>query len=277
MLQVSKGGLAFILVQSAAIFISGQDIEGITSPCTANRPCGIALASHNQITLRCHNIPEKANVSWQYLNIFEPHGEPVTFVTSSGPVIGLKQAHLLNVKTQLNYRHLTLRNPSVESSGVYTCKVGDNTLAYYEIDFQDAEQMYVSYADLGEMVQKETLSDLGNLGKVLMFTVWGEWQPCDRCGRRGERKRVGFCYFEVTKGNMMTKNPTPCGFLQLQYPDIEVMHRVEVRIEGCEVSCAELSPLKANTASGRFVLLDIYHTRLHANIILTCPTSSIYR
>ncbi|MEE6481916.1 hypothetical protein FKM82_013068 [Ascaphus truei] len=177
------------------------------------------------------------------------------------------------LKSKLILGDLKIKLPSVEDTGIYTCKAGEKILAYYEIDFQDAKQIHISHASLGQKEQANTTIDLGEKGTVEMFTVWTDWQPCDRCGVQGERKKVGFCYAKITP----EEEPVPCGLLNATFKQVPLTHGPELRIEMCNVSCDELLPVKEDPNSAHFLLLDNYHTHLHADALLKCPTSSIYR
>ncbi|XP_069804072.1 protein FAM187B [Dendropsophus ebraccatus] len=248
----------------------------ITLSCPAHRPCTVALASHNPITLRCEGRPDNAHVSWQYRDLWQPHARPVTFIQSSGPNLlgedldGQEQLKVLDLvsRSEIPSGNLRLLSPRVQDSGIYTCRDGGNLLAYYEIDFQDSENIYISHAGLGHRVRPNASIDLGVAGTAEVFTVWQDWQSCDRCGMPGERKKLGFCYYKITRSS--EEEPRPCGLLQSS--PIQLNGTPELRMETCMGGCGDVTSMEDVT-----VLLDNYHTNLHADVLFTCPDSSIYK
>ncbi|XP_029432072.1 protein FAM187B [Rhinatrema bivittatum] len=271
-------GLIFGLICTIHIVVPYDDIDSITS-CVIDKPCIAALASLSPITLKCRKFPKRAKVSWQYLDLSEPYAQPITFIREEGLIRGLKspKQFQLMLKSTLVAGNLRIKNPTVDDTGVYTCKAGEKTLAYYEIDFQDMGRVHISYADLGEKVQENVSVALGDQSRAQMFTLWSAWQPCDRCGRQGERKRVGFCYAEVIKGAQVVGLLLPCGLQRSKFKQIPLTHGPELRIETCQVNCSEIESLKENTDEVPLFVQDSYLTYYHADAKLTCPRSSVYR
>ncbi|XP_075046990.1 protein FAM187B [Mixophyes fleayi] len=273
---------AIFLVVIFLEMTSARNEKDITLSCPAHRPCTTALASYNPIPLKCEEKSENALISWQYLDVFQPHAQAVTFMQSNGSAPhnnwGASKALDLMSRSKLVSGDLQILSPRVQDTGVYTCLDGEKYLAYYEIDFQDAGHIYISHASLGQSVQPQTMVDLGEEGTVKVFTVWTDWQPCDRCRTLGERKKVGFCYAEVikdsTQPDLVYEGPTPCGLLRSTSRQIPLNHTPELRIEMCNEPCNTTASVGERILS---VVLDSYHTYLHADVSLKCPTSSIYR
>uniref|UniRef100_A0A8C3IES9 Ig-like domain-containing protein n=1 Tax=Chrysemys picta bellii TaxID=8478 RepID=A0A8C3IES9_CHRPI len=186
----------FALISAVA---NGDPSQGVSLPelCLPGRPCTLALISDNPVTLRCPGAPHQ------------------------GP---------LRLKTRLLRGDLRILDPSVEDSGVYTCRRGDAMLAYYEVDFQDAGRLHISHASLGEAALANTTVELAGGAQGQLFTAWARWQPCDRCGGPGERKRVGFCYARLAS---RPQGPLPCGLAGRGLPQ----RGPELRVESCEVPC----------------------------------------
>uniref|UniRef100_H3A3M0 Ig-like domain-containing protein n=1 Tax=Latimeria chalumnae TaxID=7897 RepID=H3A3M0_LATCH len=220
--------------------------------------CTMALISYNPITLRCPNAPKKANITWEYLDISWPNAKATGSKLLSGG-------------------DLKIRYPTVENTGIYECKVDQKTLAGYEVDFQDANSLHVSHADLGQETLKNVSVRLGEETQAEMFTAWSHWQACDRCGSRGERKKVGFCYQLVRKGSRVVQPPLPCGLMRVKMKDLSVQRGPEIRYELCDVSCT-LTPPHRPSRDGEvpILVLATYKIRLHADAIFNCPTASIY-
>ncbi|KAM8927846.1 protein FAM187B [Pelodytes ibericus] len=254
---------------------AGQDIGavgeqgGSTLLCLPHKPCKVAFASHNPITLKCGERPKHASIYWQYLDLSDSDAQPVTLDQSKGRV-SQDQPKILELieRSRLIFGDLKILSPRVVDTGVYTCKDKERYLAYYEIDFQDAEGIYISHRSLGQSVQTNTTFQLPGKGTVDLFTVWSGWQACDRCGKPGERKKVGFCYSKVLD------EVSPCGLHRAKFKDIPSNHRAELRIEMCRMACAKATPTIDEASP---LLIDNYHTHLHADAFLICPTSSIYQ
>ncbi|XP_075134196.1 protein FAM187B [Leptodactylus fuscus] len=255
---------------------SANGEDSATVSCPAYRPCTMALASENSVTLKC----EHAAVYWQYLDISQPHARPLTFIQSNGLIPqdeDLNNQENLTVlglmsRSQMVSGNLKLLYPKVQDTGIYTCRSEGRHLAYYKIDFQDAKNIYVSHASLGDRVRPNTTIDLGGGATAKVFTLWSDWQSCDRCGVLGERKKVGFCYMKITRNSTDIEEPQPCGLMQSNNGEINFFHTPELRIEMCKEPCTEVTSTEELT-------LEIvnYHTFLHADALLTCPSSSIYR
>lgn len=255
--------------------------EGSLS-CPALRPCTIALASHNPITLRCEDRPEDADVYWQYLDLSQPHARALTFIQSSGPIPqdedlnSQEQSKVLDLMSRCKILPggLQLLSPRVQDTGVYTCRVEGKYLAYYEINFQDSEKIYISHASLGQRVRPSANIDLGEVGTAEVFTLWSHWQPCDRCGMVGERKKLGFCYTQITRRSAVIQGPRPCGLSQSNLSRFQFNRAPELRLEMCNGTCTEVVSAEDEDTT---IVLDDYRTYLHADALFTCPMSSIYK
>ncbi|XP_053307511.1 protein FAM187B [Spea bombifrons] len=274
MIRVSRITFVMGLVLLAQATISLGE-EGITVACAAYNPCKIAVASHNPITLTCVNRPTDASIYWQYRDLSNPSAKPVTLVQGQGSIstIPTKLLELMQRPTLIS-GDLKILSPEVKNTGVYTCRARGALLAHYTLDVQNAEDIYISHASLGQMVQPNTTFDLGDKGSGEMFTVWEEWQPCDRCGVQGERKKLGFCYARINSSLDLEEKVWPCGLLRAVFKDLPSTHKPELRIEMCEDSCKEPTSSKNEV---ELLLVDNYYTNLHGDALLKCPTASIYR
>ncbi|KAH0631364.1 hypothetical protein JD844_005662 [Phrynosoma platyrhinos] len=259
----------------------GNLFEGhsVGSPCRPGNPCKLAFISDNPVFLYCPHVYFSAHVSWQYLDPKWADQRPVTFLrvgSPSWPLLSHAKLRRLQLKSRLVAGNLYIRNPSIEDSGLYTCRAGDATIAYYAVDFQDAGHIHVSHASLGETTLGNATIELEGGVQAKLFTSWSPWQACDRCGHSGERKRVGFCYVQVTGEDEQKGNPLPCGMIRRYYPLLP-QWGPELRVETCNVPC-NTSHLLASDESNAVPLLvfTTYHPQRKATAYLRCPTSSIY-
>ncbi|XP_043847492.1 protein FAM187B [Dromiciops gliroides] len=158
---------------------------------------------------------------------------------------------------------LHLRHTSTDQSGTYICQdEAGNTRAVYNVDFQDGTKLYLSHSELGQPpLRKQTV---GNGSQWALFTQWGPWQTCNRCGIQGERKRVGLCY-----AMRPDQQELPCGLADLRPQEL---HRgPELQIEGCFVPCVP------NPPESTVVLYGTYKLEDNSAVWLSCPFATIYR
>ncbi|XP_038669451.1 protein FAM187B-like [Scyliorhinus canicula] len=188
----------------------------------------LPFISHNPLILRCPGGQRSGRVYWQYTN-----GSVLTAgkaSTIAGPWAAryyrgpLKE---LKLRSRVHWDQLEIRPAWVGDSGLYVCKDGGRTLARYQVEVQDATRLHVSHASLGQgVLAKLTVPQLAQL-----FTSWGPWQACDRCGAPGERKRLGYCYARAV--STPAGLAVPCGLLGVELP----RHGPELRVEVCQVNC----------------------------------------
>ncbi|XP_066494276.1 protein FAM187B [Tiliqua scincoides] len=254
--------------------VTVYDGHSLGSQCLQGQPCTLAFISDNPVSLPCPHSLNQAFVSWQYLNPTWANAQPVTLMLSRNPfrpLLSRGELRRLQLKSQLIAGNLHIPSPSVEDSGVYTCRVGDATVAYYDIDFQDAESIHVSHADLGEDTLGNSTVGLENGTWVELFTAWNAWQPCNHCYNPGERKRVGFCYALVTRKDQQVEPPLPCGMVRRKYPSLPP-RGPELRVETCQAPCDGAPQTKMVS----LLVYTTYHPQLKSFAFLRCPTSSIY-
>ncbi|XP_042295960.1 protein FAM187B isoform X2 [Sceloporus undulatus] len=275
----AKDFVALFLGLSLAV-AEGKLFEGhsIGLPCLPGNPCTLAFISDNPVILRCPYEYFGAHISWQYHDPKWADKQPVTFLhagRASLPLLGHAKLRKLRLKSRLVVGNLYIPSPSVEDSGLYTCRAGDATLAYYLVDFQDAGHIHVSHASLGEATLVNATVQLGKGIQAKLFTSWSPWQACDRCGHSGERKRVGFCYVQLTcKGEQ--KDPLPCGMVMRYCPHLP-QRGPELRVETCHVPCDTSYSLATDESNvAPLLVLTTYHPQLDTTAYLRCPTSSIY-
>ncbi|XP_006037835.1 protein FAM187B [Alligator sinensis] len=204
--------------------------------CPRGRPCTVPAISLNPVTLPCPGGP--GTVTWLRTS-------PLRLLRLSGGTCLLPGGAL------------RLAAPWPRDSGVYTCRRGDVTVAYYDLAVQDVEQLHVSHVGRGQV-------PLGPRGPL--FTAWTPWQACDRCGVPGERKQVGFCYTTQPRGL-----PRPCGLAGASHPP----RGPELRVKGCWVPC------KGRWGGGEprqapQLLLTHYPLHPAGETQLRCPAASIY-
>ncbi|KAM4825642.1 protein FAM187B [Thomomys bottae] len=210
--------------------------------------CQRALLSGNDVVLQCDGHVTQ----WFFTSIW---GEQLALLSP------------LSHFSPLPGGSLQLKNPQAFHSGLYSCQQGDGSpLVEYEIDFQEVSHLHVTHKNLGQ-------SPLPNETLVLdqaveMFTQWGPWQDCNRCGEPGERKRLGYCYIKNPQDP-----PTACGLYLGDKKMAPGRAQPELQVEACRTPC--VFPKETGQP---FFVFDIYPLgKLTSNLWLSCPLASIYR
>ncbi|XP_076330988.1 Ig-like V-type domain-containing protein FAM187A [Tachypleus tridentatus] len=134
----------------------------------------------------CLNPSQSAKEIWRHLD------EKTTSVMYV-PLDGLRK----KIRSDLS---LSLHNILTKDSGVYFCYKDGKNYVTYHVDVKKTEPTTVvrQSGKKGPFAKKEK-----HLGKnnLLIFTKWSKWSPCDRCGKVGRRRRVGFCMIKKLKAN----------------------------------------------------------------------------
>ncbi|XP_060678192.1 protein FAM187B-like [Hemiscyllium ocellatum] len=186
-------------------------------------------------------------------------GEPRTFIGPRGSRARRGPLSELSSRAVLRAGALLVAQARPGDSGLYVCKAGATTLAQYRVDVQDAERLHVSHRGLGQAplrnqsirLHQEAGHGHGAGGCHLrLYTRWGPWQECDRCGAPGERKRLGFCWAslqededeEDREGEEGRAEEEPCGLMQLRLGQVLPRRGPEIRYEICRRECGSSGP-----------------------------------
>ncbi|XP_078391520.1 protein FAM187B-like [Cetorhinus maximus] len=269
-----------LLIQRPPPILSREDVS-----CYPPRPCQIPLLSLNPATLPCGSgrLPP-GPVSWFYLNSSEPEAGLVRLV-GQGQGQGPAADGSPQPRFRLQNNNLLIQSPTLSDAGVYLCRRGNKTLAYYQADIQDVLQMHVSGGRSGGSELPRLSLDVG--GKRLQaFTVWSPWQQCDRCGGPGHRRRLGYCYARPGGGG--EGQPVPCGLLL--GPRAGGRRGPELSLGSCQVPCVTGSPEAADLRrlqlpgeglvlvnETRALLFETYLVNVQGNATFRCPGAFIYQ
>ncbi|KAF1476136.1 hypothetical protein FQV08_0012768, partial [Pygoscelis antarcticus] len=127
----------------------------------------------------------------------------------------------------------------VTDSGHYLCGTRKGEFFYgYDVDVQPTKHITVAFVDRGQHVQDDYTEKLFSL-----FTAFWDWTRCDRCGVRGEQRRIGLCYVQSAqlhpRYRAAVPNVTSCGSravpAHFQHPGR--LRRPEVAIRSCLTPC----------------------------------------
>lgn len=217
--------------------------------CPLGLQCQRALLSHNDIVLRC-NLSQEAQ--WFHYSLH--HGSPGSNITTFPNMEQLPEGHLL------------IRSPEPSQSGFYLCTDRSSGFtATYEIDFQDAGTLHVTHMNLSLAPLREEVLSLGS--GTLVFTRWEPWQDCSRCGRVGERRRLGFCFIREAE-----QQAAPCGlYLGTASGLWSRRLRPEMQVDACYTPC------RPGAQAPLVVFSSFKFDETTESVWLTCPLGSIYR
>lgn len=215
--------------------------------CPHGKRCQLALLSNNDIFLHCNS----SGAQWYY------------FFLQDGTNWYSHSLRVSNIEI-MPEGSILIKSPLPSQTGVYNCwdKNGIQVVQY-EIDFQDVSTLHITHRGLGQKpLQNETLS-LG--GKEIIFTSWEPWQDCNRCGKPGEHKRLGYCYIQEP-----LEKPLPCWLYLGDTRLWSSRMRPEMQVEACNVQC--------KASDGTDVTFDNFELSEESESAwLTCPLGSIYR
>ncbi|NXJ01983.1 F187A protein, partial [Psophia crepitans] len=129
----------------------------------------------------------------------------------------------------------------VTDSGHYLCGTKKGDFFYgYDVDVQPTNRIAVAFMDKGQHVQDDYTEELFSL-----FTTFWDWTRCDRCGVRGEQRRIGLCYLQSTqlhpRYRAAVPNVTSCGSkaVPARLQRHGRLRRPEVAIRSCLTPCPE--------------------------------------
>ncbi|NXI40426.1 F187A protein, partial [Galbula dea] len=134
---------------------------------------------------------------------------------------------------------LIIFRAQVTDSGHYLCGTETGDFFYgYDVDVQSTQQITVTFVDRGQHVQDDHKGKLFNL-----FTTFWDWSKCDRCGVRGEQRRIGLCYVQSAqlhpRYRTTVPNVTSCGSkaVPADFKQLNRLRHPEVAIRSCLSPC----------------------------------------
>ncbi|NXV52597.1 F187A protein, partial [Uria aalge] len=193
--------------------------------------------------LPCNCKPkEVSSVVWYFQKNMGSH--KTTVLTDFAGTIVTDSQHInasSNVLKRFSIRMFSLIvfQAQVTDSGHYLCGTRKGDFFYgYDVDVQPTKHITVAFLDSGQHIQDNFREKLFSF-----FTTFWDWSRCDRCGVRGEQRRIGLCY--VRSGQLHPRyrtavpNVTSCGSRAVP-PRIQRavrLRRPEVAIRSCLTPC----------------------------------------
>ncbi|OWA54779.1 hypothetical protein BV898_19173 [Hypsibius exemplaris] len=207
-----------------------------------------------EITLKCRdcNLPGKATdkldpkkIEWRMIPYNEPRDIQIIYDT---------EKFIFNAETF----DLTVTDLTVYDSGRFRCAVSQETVRIYDLQVVESDRTTTTFENSadGPISPPPLILPKDNLQFI---TRWNDWAPCNECGVKSTRRRVGIC--TVTKG--IFENPIkpvdyptlnmygwglPCRSVliprnfSMQYTD-QLSRPSEVQIGHCEHPCPTPPPV----------------------------------
>ncbi|KFV11019.1 Ig-like V-type domain-containing protein FAM187A, partial [Pterocles gutturalis] len=193
--------------------------------------------------LPCKCKPEEVSeVVWYFQKEMGSHQTRV--LTDLAGTVIVDSAHVqagsdVLKRFSLRMFSLIVFRAQVTDSGHYICgtKKGEY-FSGYDVDVQPTEHITVAFLDRGQHVQDDVQAKLFSL-----FTTFWDWTVCDRCGVRGEQRRIGLCYVQSNWLNPRYRttlpNVTSCGSraVPARLQHIGHLRQPEVAIRSCLTPC----------------------------------------
>ncbi|NWH56877.1 F187A protein, partial [Geococcyx californianus] len=240
--------------------------------------------------LPCRCKPkEVSSVVWYFQKNMENHKPTIltdlagTRVVDSGHIrVG---SNLLK-RFSIRMFSLIIFHSQESDSGHYLCGTDKGDFFYgYDVDVQPTKHIRVAFMDKDEHIQDDSTAKDFNL-----FTTFWDWTRCDRCGVRGEQRRIGLCYMQSPwlhpRYRTAMPNVTSCGSnavpAHLQKPGH--LRRPEIAIRSCLTPCQEKKVHKEGIQGISDVIsklsqkpwLSRIPTQFHrqllgGDLVITCP------
>lgn len=240
--------------------------------------------------LPCKCKPEEvSSVTWYFQrNVDSPK---VQVLTDFAGTVLIDSSHVRtgsNVLKRFSIRlfSLIVFRAQVRDSGHYLCGTKEGDFFYgYDVDIQPSQRIVVAFLDRGQHVQENyTEKDFS------LFTAFWDWTRCDRCGVRGEQRRIGLCYMQSAQLDPRYRtglpNITSCGSRAVPAPlqHASRLRAPEVAIRSCQSRCLTKEVAKAGLQAIANIISKVGQkpwqppvpTQFHrqstgSDLVITCP------
>ncbi|XP_059812699.1 Ig-like V-type domain-containing protein FAM187A [Hypanus sabinus] len=152
--------------------------------------------------------------------------------------------------------NLVVFNAQPEDSGHYMCGSVKGDYFYgYDVDVQSYSNVQVTFQEQKEKPQMDVETKTYKI-----FTLYWDWSMCDRCGVRGEQRRIGLCYFHSLYLYFRYKKTIPdvvsCGSAAVppRYHQILKKRTAEIMVRSCFKQC----PKPPNFVEGQKFIFDLF-------------------
>ncbi|NXM78635.1 F187A protein, partial [Serilophus lunatus] len=212
----------------------------------------VAYLADMTFELPCKCKPEEASsVVWYFQK--KLRSQETKVLTDFNGTVVMDSSHIragsdLLKRFSIQMFSLIVFRAQVRDSGHYLCGSKEGHFFYgYDVDVQPTRQITVAFLDSDQHVQDDYKGE-----EFSLFTTFWDWTRCDRCGVRGEQRRIGLCFVQSPRLNPRYRtslpNVTSCGSRAVP-PRLRRLFQgrsPEVAIRSCLAPC----PLKEVPAEG---------------------------
>uniref|UniRef100_H0YV32 Ig-like V-type domain-containing protein FAM187A n=1 Tax=Taeniopygia guttata TaxID=59729 RepID=H0YV32_TAEGU len=205
----------------------------------------VAYLADMTFELPCKCKPEEASsVVWYFQKNL--HSHETTVLTDFNGTVVVDSSHVragsdLLKRFSIRVFSLIVFRAQLGDSGHYLCGTKEGLFFYgYDVDVQPTKQIAVAFLDKDQHVQEDYAGK-----EFTLFTTFWDWSGCDRCGVRGEQRRIGLCYVQSARLKPRYRtalpNVTSCGSSAVPAPfqRLTRLRSPEVAIRSCLAPCPE--------------------------------------
>ncbi|NWV02108.1 F187A protein, partial [Upupa epops] len=274
-----------------AFAIEEKDDEFQTLACPAFLMFdNVAYLADMTFELPCNCKPkEVSSVVWYFQKSTDSPKTTVLADTASTTAVDsshIRAGSSLLQRVSIRTFSLIVFRAQVTDSGHYLCGTDKGDFFYgYDVDVQPTEQISVAFLDRGQHIQDDRTEKLFTL-----FTTFWDWTRCDRCGVRGEQRRIGLCYVQSAllspRYRTSVPNVTSCGSraVPAHLQPLSRLHKPEVAIRSCRTTCLKMEMSKEGLQAIYDVISKVgekpwqprvptqFHKQLAGtNLVIKCP------
>ncbi|NWU13387.1 F187A protein, partial [Cephalopterus ornatus] len=203
----------------------------------------VAYLEDMTFELPCKCKPEEvSSVVWYFQKNLRGH--KTTVLTDFNGTVVLDSSHVragsdLLKRFSIRMFSLIVFQAQVRDSGHYLCGSKEGHFFYsYDVDVQPTGHIAVAFLDSDQHVQDDYMAK-----QFSLFTTFWDWSSCDRCGVRGEQRRIGLCYVQSAQLSPRYRtslpNVTSCGSraVPAHFPRLLRLRSPEVAVRSCLEPC----------------------------------------
>ncbi|NWW69620.1 F187A protein, partial [Climacteris rufus] len=250
----------------------------------------VAYLADMTFELPCKCKPEEASsVVWYFQKNLRSH--ETTVLTDFNGTVVVDSSHVragsaLLQRFSIRMFSLIVFRAQVRDSGHYLCGTKEGLFFYgYDVDVQPTEHIAVAFLDNDQHVQEDHTED-----EFTLFTTFWDWTGCDRCGVRGEQRRIGLCYVQSAQLNPRYRtalpNITSCGSraVPAHFPPLIRLRSPEVAVRSCLAPCPQKEAPQEGVQSISNIIYKLgkkpqvprvpiqYHSQPSlSDLVITCP------
>ncbi|XP_066192704.1 Ig-like V-type domain-containing protein FAM187A [Sylvia atricapilla] len=250
----------------------------------------VAYLADMTFELPCKCKPEEtSSVVWYFQKNL--HSQETTVLTDFNGTVTVDSSHIragsdLLKRFSIRMFSLIVFRAQEGDSGHYLCGTKEGLFFYgYDVDVQPTRQITVAFLDNGEHVQEDYTEK-----EFTLFTTFWDWSRCDRCGVRGEQRRIGLCYVQSAQLRPRYRTALPnvssCGSraVPAHFPRLIPLRSPEVAIRSCLAPCPKKEVPEEGVQSISNIVYKLgerphlprvpiqYHSQPpKTDLVITCP------